>query len=101
MADGEIFINHDHVATFVQDMGQATQRVRQIIDDLQQQLAPKVAHWSGADKDFYHQVQQRWNDEVANLGQILAGHAQVVDENSANYKLTEKQSAEAFAEVRF
>ena len=102
MSDGEIFINHAHVNTFIEDMGGANQQIRDIVTQLETEMRQIVVNWEGPDQEYYTTaIQPRWEAEVAQLGQILHGHAEILNDVSQNYQKTVNTTVQDLQNVSF
>lgn len=81
-------------------MQKAAQQVRQVSDDISQELRslvgnlePVAASWKGSAASAFQQLMIRWNDDAGKLTQALQGIAEMLDSTQKNYSQIEESNS--------
>jgi 6 kDa early secretory antigenic target len=67
------------------------------LENLESQLAPMVATWSGSARDAYFAQKKKWDDASTAMATILQQMGVAVDEANSNYKAAETSNTNLWA----
>lgn len=94
MADGNsIYVNYSATSNVVDDLSQADSSIQGVLNNLQDAITPLRATWSGASDDEYTIVQNRWNNDMAQMQAMLPKYSSTLDNMSNNYSSTDNRIA--------
>jgi WXG100 family type VII secretion target len=100
MADGNsIYVNYSATSNVVDDLAQADNAIQGVLSNLQDAITPLRATWSGASDDEYTIVQNRWNNDMAQMQAMLPKYSQTLDNMSGNYSTTDNRIAANWAGI--
>jgi len=100
MADGNsIYVNYSATGNVVDDLSQADNSIQGVLTNLQDAITPLRATWSGASDDEYTIVQNRWNNDMAQMQAMLPKYSQTLDNMSHNYNNTDTRIAGQWANI--
>ncbi|QMU77937.1 WXG100 family type VII secretion target [Streptacidiphilus sp. PB12-B1b] len=92
-----------HIPTMNQAMDDlmiAEQKLRAILDDLDQQIRPMLNSWDGNAKDMYTACQTEWNAACTDMAALLQGAGITVNQASTLYGTVDAQVASAWQSMR-
>jgi WXG100 family type VII secretion target len=92
-----IYVNYDQIDNVQDELQFADQKIQQLLNDLNEQIQPLRATWSGASEAEYQAVQNRWNADLANMSALLAKYSGVLSEITLNYGQTDNNLAGQWA----
>lgn len=67
------------------------------LENLESQLAPMVANWTGEAREAYFVQKKKWDDASASMATILQQMGQAVDQANANYQAAETSNKNLWA----
>jgi WXG100 family type VII secretion target len=89
----DIYVNYNGTNAVVDGLVQADKQIQGVLDNLQATIQPLQATWSGASDDEYTTVQNRWNNDMAQMQSMLTQYGQSVNEASNTYNSTDNRIA--------
>lgn len=94
--DNEIQVDFGSLSQAHSDMMLATQKLQQRLDQLEKDLKPLVATWTGQAAQLYQSVQRQWHGSASDM-QLTLGHlgGAVRDSHDTFYQ-TEQRNAALF-----
>jgi 6 kDa early secretory antigenic target len=100
MSDGNsIYVNYSGTSNVVDDLSQADNAIQAVLTNLQDAINPLRATWSGASDDEYTTVQNRWNNDMAQMQAMLPQYSSTLDNMSNNYSSTDNRIAGQWAGI--
>ena len=93
----DIYVNYNSVGAVVDALVQADKSIQGVLNDLQNTIRPLQATWSGASDDEYTTVQNRWNNDMAQMQSMLTQYGQSVNDASDTYNNTDNRIASNWA----
>jgi WXG100 family type VII secretion target len=94
---GSIYVNYGQIDNVLEELEFADQNIQNILNDLNEQIQPLRATWSGASDDEYQAVQNKWNADLANMSAVLSKYGGVLSEITLNYGQTDNNLAAQWA----
>jgi len=99
MTDGNsIYVNYAGVGNVVDIVQQANNTINSAFDNLENELAPLRATWSGASDQEFTAFSARYNNDYANMQAILPKITQAIGDMSDNYSTTDNRLASQWAQ---
>jgi 6 kDa early secretory antigenic target len=92
MADGQIKVGFDAIATAGEGIGSSAQRIQQQLSDLKSYLAPIVSEWTGRAQEGWQQQQSKWDQAANDLQNVLQAISRAVQEAHGAYVQTEQSN---------
>lgn len=86
---GEIHVQFESLQSGQQGIRNNYNKLTATIEQLESDLAPMVASWSGAAQEAYVTVKKQWNDAAVALSLVLNNVSQAVGEAHSNYTAAE------------
>ncbi|PZS25276.1 MAG: WXG100 family type VII secretion target [Pseudonocardiales bacterium] len=86
---GEIHVQFESLQTGQQGIHNNYSKLTATIDQLESDLAPMVASWSGAAQEAYLAAKKQWDDAAAALAVVLNNVSQAVGQAHENYTAAE------------
>jgi ESAT-6 family protein len=93
MADDMVLVTFSALANAAQTIQSASNSLNSKLDDLQQQLAPITATWTGAAAEGYQVQQKKWDEAQQDLTTVLKAIGTAVEQAHEAYTTTESQNA--------
>lgn len=93
ISDGQIYVDYGHVGSVEQALEDADSAIQRVLNDLENVISPLRASWSGASEAQYTQVQNRWNNDIAQMNSLLAQYRSTLSEMTINYNSTDNDLA--------
>lgn len=87
---GEIHVQFESLATGEQDIRTNYARLQATLEQLETDLAPMVASWSGAAQESYVQCKRQWEEAAAALATVLNNIGAAVGQAHQNYTAAEQ-----------
>jgi WXG100 family type VII secretion target len=88
--DASFYVNYSGVGDVLDMLENADQRIQTLITNLQQDIKPLEATWSGTSEDEYQKVQAKWTVHMATMQGILSGPVRnTLNEMQINYAQTD------------
>jgi len=98
--DGDfIHVDYGHVTDVYDALVHATEQIKQIIENLENEVKPLEASWIGVSRDEYSGVKVRYTNDTANMSQTLGNSAGTLSEMSYNYQSTDKNLAFSWQDI--
>jgi len=92
--------------TDAQVMQKAAQQVRQVSDEigqelrsLQSNLDPVAASWKGSAASAFQQLMVRWAEDASKLTQALQGISEMLDSTTKNYSQVEDANSSQISKI--
>jgi WXG100 family type VII secretion target len=92
-----IYVDYNQIDNVQEELAFANQTVSQLLTDLNNDISPLRATWSGASDDEYTMVQNAWNTDLANMNNLLPQYNNVLGEITLNYASTDNNLAAQWA----
>jgi len=100
MADPtSLYVNYSATSNIVDDLTQADSSIQGVLSNLQDAITPLRATWSGASDDEYTIVQNRWNNDMAQMQAMLPHYGQTLEHMSDNYGNTDKRVGDQWSSI--
>lgn len=99
-SDGYIYVDYNRAEGSAEDMINQSQAIMSIISNLEMELTELKNSWIGDDAQVYTEVQQKWDTAVQNIKNLLANHSNLLNDISANYRRTESNLEQKWADIR-
>lgn len=96
---GQIYVNYSQIDNVSEDLGAAFGKIQTVIQDLESQIAPLQATWSGASQSEYASCQNRWNTDMMDMGNLLQKYNNALSEITVNYGNTDNNLATQWADI--
>jgi WXG100 family type VII secretion target len=93
VSDNEIYVNYGTVSNVGQALADADTAIQRVLGELQDVINPLRASWSGASEAEYVAVQNRWNNDIGQMKNLLSRYGGTLDEMSVNYGTTDNNLA--------
>jgi len=98
--DGQIFVNYQGVNDVSQVLVDATSAIQQMLNEIEQELQPMQASWTGEARDQYAIKKQQWDAAAANMSEILKGGVGTLDDMAHNYNHTDLNIGFRWSQLR-
>ncbi|MDJ1642754.1 WXG100 family type VII secretion target [Streptomyces pakalii] len=98
-SDGFIHVQYTHVNSAAENMIEQTRAINTTLNQLEMELNDLKQTWYGSDAEVYTEKQANWDNAVIKMQQLLANHADLLTDVSANYKQTENGLSQLWSEV--
>ena len=72
-------------------------QLQDTLENLEGELAPMVASWTGDAREAYYQQKARWEEAAAAMATILGQMGQAVDVAHSNYRAAENANLSRWA----
>jgi len=92
----EIKVTFESLAAGQQGITKTYSALVGTLEDLETELNPMVATWTGAAQQAYHERKTQWDTAAANLSQVLNNIAQAVGHAHENYTAAELSARNAW-----
>lgn len=89
-------VNHSELDSAAQHMYDTVKRMEDTLTNLENDISPKVATWSGAQQDAYRVSKQAWDFAINELKDLLDQSHQTVYQSNAEYMAADKRGAGRF-----
>ena len=97
MPNGDsVLVTFSALANAAQSIQTTNNNLTTKLDDLQRQLAPIVADWTGNASELYQQQQRKWTAAQTDLGNVLRAIGQAVEQAHEAYVNTENANAQSW-----
>lgn len=94
--DDEIKVDFGSLAQAHSDMTVATQRLQQRLDQLEKDLKPLVATWTGQAAHMYQSAQRQWHGAASDMQLSLGYLGGAVRDSHDTFYQTEQRNAALF-----
>ncbi|MFD9123289.1 WXG100 family type VII secretion target [Kitasatospora sp. NPDC059571] len=84
------------VETVVGDLGKANNDIKQLLNQLENNVKQLIEHWSGDAVENYTVKQQDWTNACSKLDEALRTSGVALEHILDNTKLAERQAASVF-----
>lgn len=91
-----IKVDFGQLSQAANDLGQASTKIQQELDQLESYLKPLIATWEGEAQAAYHQAQTEWDKAAQNMQEIAAKMGMAVSTANDAYQQGEKKNAARF-----
>jgi WXG100 family type VII secretion target len=98
--DGQIYVEYKSVDQAADDMRLQTDRIKQLVTALNDELTGLFGAWQGADAATYTSIQNQWNSAATALGTILQSHSATLNDITDQYRRHEAQTKDNWEGVR-
>ena len=89
MNAGELKVNFGGLDTAAADINSSANQIEGRIDQLESELAPLRADWTGAASESYQQAKVKWDAAMADMKTLLAEVGMSVSTSNSDYQATE------------
>jgi early secretory antigenic target protein ESAT-6 len=90
MSIDSIYVNYSGVSNVLDELTTADSQIQAQLTELQQQIQPLRATWSGTSEQEYEMIQAKWNTHLATMQGILNGPVRnTLNEMQINYAQTD------------
>lgn len=94
---GEIHVQFESLQSGQQGIRNNYNKLTATIEQLESDLAPMVASWSGAAQESYLAAKKQWDDAAAALALVLNNVGQAVGQAHENYTAAESAARSNWA----
>lgn len=94
---GEIHVQFESLQSGQQGIRNNYNKLTATIEQLESDLAPMVASWSGSAQESYLACKKQWDDAAAALALVLNNVAQAVGQAHENYTAAENSARSNWA----
>lgn len=98
--EGQIYVDYNGLEQVKEDLLAHTRAIQTLLNNLDQELAPLKASWSGDDQYTYQMKQQQWNQALENMATGLTAHSNLLGDIRDSYAHHERNLAQLWSEVR-
>jgi WXG100 family type VII secretion target len=95
----QIYVNYSQINNVEEDLGSAFGKIQVVLQNLEAQIQPLQATWSGASQSEYAMVQARWNADLTAMGNLLQTYTSALSEITLNYGTTDNNLASQWADI--
>ncbi len=89
-------VNHGELDAAAQNMYDTVKRMEDTLTNLENDISPKVATWSGGQQEAYRVSKQAWDFAINELKDLLDQSHQTVYQSNAEYMAADKRGAGRF-----
>lgn len=89
-------VNHGELDTAAQNMYATVQKLDETLNNLENDIAPKVATWSGQQQEAYRVSKAAWDWAMQEMRDLLDKSHQTVYQSNAEYMAADKRGATRF-----
>lgn len=89
-------VNHSELEAAAQNMYSTVQKMEETLNNLENDIAPKVATWSGDQQDAYRTSKAAWDYAINELKDLLDQSHQTVYQSNDEYRAADKRGAGRF-----
>lgn len=75
------------------DLLRASSGIADNIHQLEKDLHASLSHWTGAAKDAYKPVKQKWDNAIADMNSVLQAAYLHLEKTAENYRAVEQRNA--------
>jgi len=97
--EGDIYVNYGHVGNVEDALQDADNQINAVLANLNDMVQTLRATWAGVSEDEYIMVQTRWNNDTADMQNVLARYNSTLGEMSYNYGNTDNNLAIQWSEI--
>ncbi|WP_370288589.1 WXG100 family type VII secretion target [Nocardioides sp.] len=90
-------VNHAELDAAAQNMYATVQKLDETLNNLESDIAPKVATWSGSQQESYRSAKAAWDRAMQEMRDLLAQSKQSVDDSNADYAAADRRGADRFS----
>lgn len=94
--DGGLRVNHGELDTMSQDMNSTVKKLEETLDNLENEVAPKVATWSGGQQQAYRTAKATWDQAMLEMVDLLNKAQLTVSQSNTGYRDADKRGAARF-----
>ncbi len=95
-ADGTIRVDHAALDQAAADMAQKVREIAARLDDLEAELAPLRAGWSGQAREAYDVAKRQWDAAMHEMHALLDEAGRAVSRSNAEYRARDLAGAARF-----
>jgi len=96
-AGDSVLVTFSALANAAQSIQTTYNNLNSKLDDLQRQLQPIVANWTGSASENYQVQQQKWNTAQTDLSNVLKAIGSAVEAAHEAYTTTETSNANSWS----
>jgi len=89
-------VNHGELDAAAGQMYDTVKKMDQSLNDLENDIAPKVATWSGAQQEAYRTSKAAWDWAMQEMRDLLDESHKTVYQSNADYMHADKRGADRF-----
>ncbi|MDN5745183.1 MAG: WXG100 family type VII secretion target [Nocardioidaceae bacterium] len=89
-------VNHRELESAAAQMYETVKKMDGSLNDLENDIAPKVATWSGAQKEAYRNSKAAWDWAMQEMRDLLDESHRTVYQSNADYMSADKRGADRF-----
>ncbi|MBM9461691.1 WXG100 family type VII secretion target [Nocardioides sp. zg-536] len=89
-------VNHGELDAAAQNMYATVQKLDETLNNLENDIAPKVATWSGSQQEAYRVSKAAWDWAMQEMRDLLDKSHQSVYQSNADYMAADKRGAARF-----
>ncbi|NRQ48610.1 WXG100 family type VII secretion target [Aeromicrobium stalagmiti] len=93
---GRLAVSFGGLGGLAGEVGAAVTKLQSRLDQLDQDLTPLKADWTGEASASYQQAKGKWDQAIADLKMTLQASGQAVNDSHDDYKHTEGKNSAAF-----
>lgn len=93
----EFKVNFGALDTAAADISSAGKALESRLNDLDQQLSPLRADWTGSASEAYAQSKAQWTNAINDMNQLLNDIGQAVAQSGSGYQDMEKSNSQMWS----
>lgn len=97
MDTGKLAVNFGSLDTASSDITGSANKIEARLDQLESELAPLRADWTGAASESYQQAKGKWDAAMADIRALLLDIGTTVAASNSDYQSTEGRNTARFA----
>ncbi|NJQ06537.1 WXG100 family type VII secretion target [Streptomyces lonarensis] len=98
--DGNIYMDYRGVDNVVEDLHAQTRAIRQMLDQMDQELQPLRNSWVGDASEQYAIKQAAWNNAMTEMDRLLTQDAALLQNLGQGYRRREAGLGQTWSEVK-
>lgn len=89
-------VNHGELEAAAQNMYATVQKLDETLNNLENDIAPKVATWSGAQQESYRVSKAAWDWAMQEMRDLLDESHKTVYQSNDEYRAADRRGASRF-----
>lgn len=90
MSAGQLKVNFGALETAAADIQASANQIQARLDELDRELAPLRADWTGSASEAYQVAKTKWTQAVNDMQQLLAQIGTAVQQSNSEYQSAER-----------
>jgi WXG100 family type VII secretion target len=97
---GYIHVNYNGVNDVLDTLQRADQAIQTLFEELNPVVTQMMNIWVGSSAEQYASLQNRWNQDLADMGAMISANTATLQEMAYTYSSTDNNLAFQWADIR-